>query len=152
MTSVGQQDAAGNSRHASQLTILWQIQHHRCRPHPLPAAVPELGVRPCSTPHQTIMKTLLTLVGLLICVFLSGCAHSDKKTGTFTMAPGPFTSGGVTYYPAHPGTTNYGTVDYTTNRPPAGVNPFVIVVTTNAHYSVNLIDGDGLVSTNTPTK
>lgn len=59
------------------------------------------------------------------------------------MCPGPFTShSGVTYYPAHPGTTNYsGIVDYTTNPPPAGVRPYVIVVTTNAHWGVNVIDG-----------
>jgi hypothetical protein len=85
------------------------------------------------------MKRPHTLVGLLVCSFLSGCAHSGKETDTF--APGPFTSGGVTYYPAHPGTTNYETIDYTTNQPPAGVRPFVIVVTTNAHWKVNIIDG-----------
>ena len=96
------------------------------------------------------MKTLLTLLGLLICGFLIGCAHSGVETDTF--APGPFTSGGVTYYPTHPGTTNYDTVDYTTNPPPAGVRPFVIVVTTNAHWGVKLIDGPGIVSTNTTTK
>jgi hypothetical protein len=77
------------------------------------------------------MKTLPTLLGLLICGFLSGCADSGEID---PLSPGPFISGGVTYYPAHPGTTNY---DYTTNPPPAGVK---------------LIDGSGLVSTNTPTK
>jgi len=97
------------------------------------------------------MKTLQTLIGLLICGFLSGCTHSDNKSGY--VFPGPFTSGGATYYPAHPGTTNYGTVDYTTNAPPAGVEPFITVfVTNNAHMNVRLIDGPGLVSTNTPTK
>ena len=99
---------------------------------------------------KTDMKTLRILLGLVICSFLSGCAHSDKETDTFF--PGPFTSGGVTYYPAHPGTTNYGAIDYTTNQPPAGVRPFVIVVTTNAHWSVRLIDGLGTVSTNAPIK
>jgi len=84
---------------------------------------------------------LFVLAGLLTCSFLSGCAHSGKDDGTMTMAPGSFTSGGITYYPAHPGTTNYETVDYTTNPPPAGVSPFVIVVTTNAHFRVNVIDG-----------
>jgi hypothetical protein len=94
------------------------------------------------------MKPLYTIIGLLICGFLSGCADSDNKTGTFTMFPGPFTSGGVTYYPAHPGTTNYGTVDYTTNPPPTGVKPYAIVVTTNANWRVNLMDGNGSASTN----
>lgn len=98
------------------------------------------------------MKPPHTLLGLLICGFLSGCAHSGKETETFTAFPGPFTSGGVTYYPAHPGTTNYGPIDYTTNQPPAGVRPFVIVVTTNAHWSVNLMDGPEFLSTNTPIK
>jgi hypothetical protein len=98
------------------------------------------------------MKTLRILGGLLICGFLSGCAHSNKEAGTFTMFPGPFTSDGTTYYPAHPGATNYGTVDYTTNPPPAGVRPYAIVVTTNANWRVNLIDGNGFVSTNTSTK
>jgi hypothetical protein len=107
-------------------------------------------------PHhnKTIMKTQHIVIGAmfvgLLAGFLSGCAHSGKETDTFF--PGPFTSGGVTYYPAHPGTTNYDTVDYTTNPPPAGVRPFAIVVTTNAHWGVKLIDGAGLVSTNTPTK
>jgi len=104
------------------------------------------------------MKCKLAPLLIASVLLLAGCSNhpsshnpaSDMKLTT--LAPGPFTSGGVTYYPAHPGTTNYGTVDYTTNRPPAGVNPFVIVVTTNAHYKVNLIDGNGLVSTNTPTK
>jgi|SRR5450432_3976346 hypothetical protein len=98
------------------------------------------------------MKPLHTLLGLLFCGFLSGCAPSDKEAGTFTMFPGPFTSGGVTYFPAHPGATNYGTVDYNTIPPPAGVRPYVIVVTTNANWRVNLIDGNGFVSTNTATK
>ena len=98
------------------------------------------------------MKTLHTLVGLLICGLLSGCAHSDKEAGSFTMFPGPITSGGVTYYPARPGTTNYGTIDYTTNPPPAGVQSYAIVVTTNANWRVNLIDGSRVVSTNTAIK
>jgi len=101
-----------------------------------------------NTPHLVIG---VTVVGLLA-GFLSGCAHSGKETGAFTAFPGPFTFDGVTYYPAHPGTTNYGTIDYTTNQPPAGVRPFVTVVTTNAHWGIKLIDGPGLVSTNTPIK
>jgi hypothetical protein len=96
------------------------------------------------------MNPLRTILGLLICGFLSGCGHGRKEVVAF--APGPFTFGGVTYYPAHPGTTNYDTIDYTTNQPPAGVHPFVIVVTTNAQWGVKLIDCPRLVSTNTPTK
>ena len=96
------------------------------------------------------MKPVHAILGLLICGILNGCAHSGKETDTF--APGPFTFGGVTYYPAHPGTTNYDTVEYTTNQPPAGVRPFVIVVTTNAHWGVKFIDSPGLGSTNTATK
>ena len=92
------------------------------------------------------MKKLHTLLGLSICGFLGGCAHSGDETVTFF--PDPMTSGGVTYYPAHPGTTNYGAIDYTTNQPPAGMRPFVIIVTTNAHWNVKLIDGPGTVSTN----
>jgi len=78
---------------------------------------------------KSIMKTLHALLGLLICSFLSGCADNADNGEFDPLSPGPFTSGGVTYYPAHPGTTNY---DYTTNPPPAGVLPFVSVVTTNA--------------------
>jgi hypothetical protein len=94
-----------------------------------------------------IMKIQYALIGLLLCGFLSGC----KNTETLTMCPGPFTShSGVTYYPAHPGTTNYsGTVDYTTNPPPAGVRPYVVVVTTNAHWGVNVIDGNEPASAST---
>ena len=88
----------------------------------------------------------------MVCGFLSSYAHSGKEINTFTFFPGPFTSGAITYDPAHPGTTNYGTVDYTTNQPPAGVRPFVIVVTTNAHWNVKLIDGPGPVFSNTPTR
>ena len=77
------------------------------------------------------MKTLHAFVGLLICGVLSGCAHREKANGTFTTYPGAVTSGGVTYYPAHPGTTNYGALEYTTNPPPAGVRPSVVLVSTN---------------------
>lgn len=98
------------------------------------------------------MKTLPTLAGLLICGLVSGCAHSDKEADTFTTFPGPFTVGSTTYYPVHPGTTNYGTVDYTTNPPPAGVSPSVILVSTNGHWKVNLIDGNGGFSTNAVAK
>ena len=81
---------------------------------------------------QTNMRTLHAMLGLLICGVLGGCAHRERTNGTFTTYPGAFTSGGVTYYPAHPGNTNYGAVDYTTNPPPAGVRPVVVLVTTNA--------------------
>ena len=66
--------------------------------------------------------------------------------------PGPVIFGGVTYYPAHPGTTNYGIVDYTTNPPPVGVRPYVVVISTNGQLGTRFIDGPGSVSTNTPTK
>lgn len=67
-------------------------------------------------------------------------------------SPGPVIVSGVTYYPAHPGTTNYGAVDYTTNPPPTGVPPFVVVVSTNAHFSTRFIDGPGFVTTNASGK
>lgn len=86
-------------------------------------------------------KSQRTLAGFLICCFLSGCAHTDKDAATLDFSMGPTTHGGVTYYPAHPGTTNYNTVEYTTNPPPAGVRPFVVVVSTNARVNVKFTDG-----------
>jgi hypothetical protein len=78
-------------------------------------------------------------------IILSGCTHQNEVSGAATVFPGAFTAGGVTYYPAHPGTTNYGKIDYTTNPPPAGVKPFAIVVTTNAHMGVNMLTARGLL-------
>jgi len=101
---------------------------------------------------NVFLPALALILVLLVANGLMGCAHQAKETGTFTFAPGPFTSGGVTYYPVQPGTTNYGTVAYTTNPPAAGVIPMVTLVTTNANWSVKLIDGPGLVSTNAPVK
>jgi hypothetical protein len=98
------------------------------------------------------VKILHIFAGLLFCVFLIGCAHTNKVAGIDSVSMGAFKSGGVTYYPAHPGTTNYGTVDFTTNPPPAGVRPSIIVVSSHAHWGVKLVDGNGVVSTNTATK
>jgi hypothetical protein len=97
------------------------------------------------------MKRLNPFVGLLICGFLSACAHANKEGGTFDVAPAPVTVGGVTYYPAL-GTTNYGAVVFTTNPPPAGARPYVTVVVTNGPSTNRLIDGHGLVATNAPIK
>ena len=92
---------------------------------------------------EKIMKTLcriveVAFVGLLTCGLLNGCAF---KLTSFNCSIGPIVSGGTTYYPAHPGTTNYNnTIDYTTNPPPAGVADYVkFTVTTNV-ISIRFID------------
>jgi hypothetical protein len=101
--------------------------------------------------HLTLnsMKILLSLIGLLLCGSFIGCARNDKLSYMFL---GPIMAGGVTYYPAHPGTTVYDIVDYTTNPPPAGVIPSVTLVTTNAYWTINRIDGNVLAHTNVATK
>jgi hypothetical protein len=90
------------------------------------------------TPHLVLAAALLGAFAAL----LNGCA--DTRTGAaemeFRMGP-TVSSGGVTNYPAHPGAiyTNV-PADYTTNPPPAGVDPFVTIITTNGIH-IHSIDG-----------
>ena len=79
-------------------------------------------------------------VTLLICSALIGCAHKGVENVSSTMFLGAYSAGGITYYPAHPGTTNYGVVDFTTNPPPTGAKDYVVVVTTNGSWKINVID------------
>jgi hypothetical protein len=93
------------------------------------------------------MKTSPTVVGLVASVLLIGCVRNHEGTTSVERRIGPTVLGGVTYYPAKPGTTYYNTpVDYTTNPPPAGAVNYVTVVSTNG-FAMHLIDGPNQTST-----
>ncbi|MCO5050865.1 MAG: hypothetical protein M9920_00985 [Verrucomicrobiae bacterium] len=96
------------------------------------------------------LKRQLILLGSLTCCIFGGCAHHGEETFSFTC--GPLTFGDVTYYPVHSGTIHQQVVDYTTNPPPAGVTPYVTIITTNAGWIVNCVDGPAFASTNTTAK
>jgi len=92
----------------------------------------------------------ITLVGLLACNLLVGCANGSggKKAG-ITYMPGPVFSGGVEYYPLHPGTTYDNTsVEYTAKPPAPDVVTYVTVISTNG-IVIHLKDTKS--STNTGT-
>jgi hypothetical protein len=83
----------------------------------------------------------ITLVGLLACNLLVGCANGSggNKAG-FAYMPGPVISGGVEYYPLNPGASYENTpVDYTAAPPPPGVVTYVTIISTN-DIVIHLID------------
>jgi hypothetical protein len=86
----------------------------------------------------------VAFAGLLV----SGCAHNQAHSMSSERMIGPLFFGGVPYYPAKPGETYKNTtVDYTTNRPPAGAITYVTVISTNG-IPIHLIDGEGPLTTN----
>jgi hypothetical protein len=92
----------------------------------------------------------ITLVGLLACNLLVGCANgSGGNKARIAYMPGPVISEGVEYYPLKPGAAYENTpVDYTATPPPPGVVTYVTVISTNG-IVIHLIDAKS--STNTVT-